>query len=1451
MHAAWFSRPPARRLPTPGRPADRSAGARARILALAAALAALVVLPSAALAASGSISGKVTNASTTPLANLEVDVYDSGGDYVADTCTAANGTYTFSGLTPGDYYIGFSPSNSSDCGISNYLAQYYDGTATGSPTVAGWAQVAVASSATTANIDATLAGGGQISGTVRNGAAQGLPNIEVQVQTRDGEFGGSACTASDGTYSVAALPTGYYQVVFSTDGGCPNGAGNYLDSTYGASSPNHSNGTPVAVTQGQTTSGINQTMPTGSEITGTVTDGSAQPVANVAVYAFQASGPYSGPVGSVCTAANGSYAIVGLQPGTYSVGFVPLTTPGTCGGTSNYVPQYYTGSAGGAATLGGALAFMLGAGTVKANVNATLTTHGGEVTGTVTNTSGQPAANVEVDAYSPNGDELAGDAACTNGAGQYTLLGLPTGSYVLNFQPSDASFPGALACASSGDYLFQWYSGALGGAPSLANTLPVSVTAGATSSNVNTVMVTAGTISGAVVDSSAQPVANVRVTAISSAGNSSGPGACTGNDGTYTIPGLAAGVWHVEFSPGCGVRANFATAYYDGIPGGSADLGGALGVLVADGADTGNIDATLEAGASPGGQITGTVTKAGGQPLKHVEVDLYAAIFGATWATCTGADGTYAFDHLQAGSYRVEFNAAGTQCASAGDFVTQYYDDASTLAGATSVTLADGQTDANIDATLVSGGDVSGTVTDTSSHPLADVAVDAYDPSGTQLEEVCTNALGQYTLTGLASGSYDVGFQPGSEAATCFGAGDNYLAEFFNGELTLAAATAVSVSAGATTPNVNATLAVGGEITGTVKNASATPLANVGVTLYSAGNTVTGGCTAADGTYAFPGLATGSYTVRFDPSGCGSRLDYLGQYDGGAATDGTATPIAVTAGMISGNVNATLASGGEISGTVVTSSGPAIDGAVLATPVAGGGGYVGCVEANGTYSIVGLPTAQYHVEFGSHFGGCAPATTITYIPQSYASNVSVTAPNNATPINATVVPGAAIAGVVTDALTNAGVSVPVEAIASNNTLTTSTCSGSDGGYEFTGLPAGTYHVEFASPGSPCQNSSGQPTYVTQYYDGKSTLGTATAVTLTTGSTARDVDAALVANSPVNSGAPSISGSAVAGDRLDESTGVWSNAPVIYRYQWEDCNSSGLACAMITGATQRSYELTSTDVGHTVVVTETAQNSGGTAAAVQSSPTAVVTLPPVPVSSSSPTISGTAKVGQTLTEGHATWSNGPTSYAYKWEDCNSAGASCAVIGGATSQTYVVGSSDVGHTIEVSETASNAGGAGNAATSAATAQVVAASSSGGSPPAGGSTVAGIATAGGATVSGTTATVTVTCTGATSCVVSGKLIVIETLVGGKVTAITASKKKKTRTTQTLTVGTAAITVPAGQGQPLSVALNSVGVLLLGHHHQFSAALSISQTAASGSTTVVSTDTVAFKAPKKKKKP
>jgi hypothetical protein len=113
--------------------------------------------------------------------------------------------------------------------------------------------------------------------------------------------------------------------------------------------------------------------------------------------------------------------------------------------------------------------------------------------------------------------------------------------------------------------------------------------------------------------------------------------------------------------------------------------------------------------------------------------------------------------------------------------------------------------------------------------------------------------------------------------------------------------------------------------------------------------------------------------------------------------------------------------------------------------------------------------------------------------------------------------------------------------------------------------------------------------------------------------------------------------------------------------------------------------------------------------------------PVFTDISPPTIAGTTVEGETLRETHATWSTPPSSYADQWERCDSSGNHCQSIEKATAQTYRLTAADVGFTIRVAESASNAAGAVTPSVSAPTEVVRAltnnANSGGQGGPAGG--------------------------------------------------------------------------------------------------------------------------------------
>ena len=187
--------------------------------------------------------------------------------------------------------------------------------------------------------------------------------------------------------------------------------------------------------------------------------------------------------------------------------------------------------------------------------------------------------------------------------------------------------------------------------------------------------------------------------------------------------------------------------------------------------------------------------------------------------------------------------------------------------------------------------------------------------------------------------------------------------------------------------------------------------------------------------------------------------------------------------------------------------------------------------------------------------------------------------------------------------------------------------------------------------------------------------------------------AAFAVAPVLTSPPTITGSPQQGQTLTAQNGTWENSPTAYQYQWRRCDASGGSCANIRGNAQKTHTVVGADVGHRLRVRVTAVNADG-ATSAESAPTAVVTSTAAPKNTERPTISGTARVGQTLTADPGSWSGSPDSFAYQWQRCDADGSNCGNIAGSTGRTYVVRLADIGFRLRVEATARNDKGTGTA-------------------------------------------------------------------------------------------------------------------------------------------------------------
>jgi tripartite motif-containing protein 71 len=99
--------------------------------------------------------------------------------------------------------------------------------------------------------------------------------------------------------------------------------------------------------------------------------------------------------------------------------------------------------------------------------------------------------------------------------------------------------------------------------------------------------------------------------------------------------------------------------------------------------------------------------------------------------------------------------------------------------------------------------------------------------------------------------------------------------------------------------------------------------------------------------------------------------------------------------------------------------------------------------------------------------------------------------------------------------------------------------------------------------------------------------------------------------PVNTAVPTLSSTkpAVGTKIAVSSNGTWSNAPLAYNYQWEDCNSSGKECAAIPGAVNQAYYPAKSDEGHTLIAQVIAVNATGAVSAASAATSVVASGTP--------------------------------------------------------------------------------------------------------------------------------------------------------------------------------------------------------------------------------------------------
>ncbi len=194
--------------------------------------------------------------------------------------------------------------------------------------------------------------------------------------------------------------------------------------------------------------------------------------------------------------------------------------------------------------------------------------------------------------------------------------------------------------------------------------------------------------------------------------------------------------------------------------------------------------------------------------------------------------------------------------------------------------------------------------------------------------------------------------------------------------------------------------------------------------------------------------------------------------------------------------------------------------------------------------------------------------------------------------------------------------------------------------------------------------------------------------------------------PINNADPTITGIALVGSVLQASPGTWTpSVGITFEYRWLRCSPAGGddsstgTCQTIPGAEGSTRTLTQADLGRRMRVRVLASTKGGTTQATSAATSVVDNPGSAPASSSPPTISGSAIVGQKLVGTPGSWvGSGPITFRYQWLRCDPDGDGCTRLSGRTDKSYTIVQADLRQRLRLQVQARNSLGTSDAYSSA---------------------------------------------------------------------------------------------------------------------------------------------------------
>ncbi|MBW9095729.1 carboxypeptidase regulatory-like domain-containing protein, partial [Microbacterium jejuense] len=953
------------------------------------------------LATGRSISGRITlpeGADPAWLGAVSVNASAANGGSANADVDPVTGDYTITGLAPDSYHVQFTVGTYWDGTASvrpNLVSEYYD-----DATEWGASTPIDVTADNKSGVDATLESGRSITGTVAlpDGApSEWLRSISVTATEVDGSIiggSGAALDPASGEYRITGLAPGFYHVSFRVMNTMPGAETPNLVDEYYSDVYTPSDATPIDVTEGDK-EGINAAMEPGRSISGTISLPADAPTAwrkSIGVSVMTPSGEFlNGGSGNLAVdAETGAYTFSRLPAGEFILHFSASGySDGSQWVSTDIASEYYDD----AVSRADATLVSTATGDVT-GIDGTLEYGGGidmdlDVSSLLGTGNGIGISITDLDGNILNsyGDPLPHD-------GHYPVFmsNLAPGQYRVAVTTSTWDEQMNLATVRSAQFLR--FGTGTSVSVTAGDTVTGSVSARATDSSIGGEIRAEGFLTTGSILGSALPyekldggwvrIPDVRFDATQ---NGNRPYAVAVPAGTYTM----------------GYETDYSTSGVDTDEewwSKKSTLADADVITLASGQSRTGINGTIHPeGVNPDGvrSVSGVVSLPAGAPagwLGAVQVSAQPVNGpGFRSVPVDPVTGAYALTDLAPGSYRIQFSVNqfwnGTEFLRP-NLVSEYYSDATDWNSATVIDLTGGSL-TNIDAQLATGQTIKGHVTlPAGADPAwwSSIAVSASSLTGASGYTQVDPVTGDYAITGLPSGMYQVLFTVGTYWNGTTSVKPNLVSEYYDDAIDWSSATPVDVSAGDRS-DIDATLEPGRSITGKVTLPAGAPpdwLNSVSVTASALDGSMVGGLGANPdpdtGEYVLTGLAPGVYHVLFRVMSTGmpgaERPNLVDEYYNNANTLSTATPVDVGDDDASG-IDAALESGRSISGRIsLPSDAPdewmeaarillyAPDGEYLSY-----GNNAKVDAATGAYTIPFLPPGEFLLQFSasSYFDG--------------------------------------------------------------------------------------------------------------------------------------------------------------------------------------------------------------------------------------------------------------------------------------------------------------------------------------------------------------------------------------------------------------------------------------------------------------------------------------------------